>query len=160
MIRQDDPKLPLAVNKWGCYFTAIVFHSGVKRGKEFATDEIEAIYKSAMATGIIGKEVFKDGVLIDGCFINDPVALFNLCGVRVQLVRRADAGAVSGPGEIEISHFHRDANTPRGMNNSSHDHFVATRYNTETKLTEVIYDGLGKSNTVRYGFLKSKRIFK
>lgn len=154
MIRQDDNALPKAINNWGCYFMAILYHAGLRKNKEFGADEIEAIYKSAMATGIIGKEVYKDGVLIDGCYINDPTALFSLCGVGVTTVKKTEADYQCVTGELEISHFKRLANTPAGMNNSAHDHFVATSDG------KVIYDGLGNSNTVRYGFLKSKRVFK
>lgn len=145
MILQSDPRLPKAINNWGCYFMSVLSYSG----KEYIPEEIEAIYKSAMATGIIGKEVYTNGVLTDGCFVNDPVALFNLVGVKVKTVIKMDANYRSKPNEKEIQHWHRDADTPKGQGNSVHDHFVTPTY-----------DGLGKSNTCKYGYLKSKRIFK
>lgn len=126
----------------------------VKAGKAEDPVEVEAIYHSAVMTGIVGKEVWKDGVLVDGCFVQDPVALFNLCGVRVGSVAKLGADYKAKPEEIEIQLWHRDADTPKGMKNAAHDHFVLA------DAGKVVYDGLGQSNTVRYGFLKSKRIFK
>lgn len=133
---------------------SILYLSGVKKGKVYEADEIDAIYKSAVQTGIIGKEVWKDGVLIDGCYINDPVALFGLCGVGVSTVTKAVASYKAKPDELEIQLWHRDANTPKGTQNAAHDHFVVAENGMVT------YDGLGRSNTCKYGYLKSKRIFK
>lgn len=154
MIRQDDKSLPKAINNWGCYFMSVIFLAGKKLGKVFDAIEIESIYRSAMMTGIIGNENYKDGVLIDGCYINDPVALFQLCGVAVGSVRRDTANYKATVNELEIQHWRRDANTPRGYTNAAHDHFVAAIDG------KIAYDGLGASNTCRLGYLKSKRIFK
>jgi len=154
VIRQDDKKLPLAINKWGCYFMSVIYLCGVKRGKEFDAVEIEAIYRAALTTGIVGKEKFIDGILIDGCYVMDPVSLFELCGVRLSSVRKENAQYVARPGEYEIQHWRREADTPNGYTNAAHDHFVAAING------KIAYDGLGASNTCKFGKLVSKRIFK
>lgn len=155
MIKQNNPMMPKAIQIWGCYFCSVLYLAEVKRQKFFQVDEAIAIYKSAMATGIVGKEVFdKDGNLIDGCFVNDPVSLFALCGVEVGTVTRTGPEYKCAKGEHEILCYHRPANTPSGMGNKEHTHFVAG-YNGG-----VSFDPLGDSNTVRHGYLKSKRVFR
>lgn len=150
MIRQNDPLMPDAVKHWGCYFMSVLYHAEVKRARLFYADEVISIYRACMQTGVIGKEVYKDGVLIDGCFVNDPISLFHVAGIRVSSVVKMDAKYKAQPGEIELLCFHR----PKGQNNSEHTHFVA---GVDGK---VAFDPLGTSNTVKYGYLKSKRIFK
>ena len=150
MLRQTDNQLPEAIQKWGCYFMSVLYHAELKRKKLFLADEIISIYRACMTTGVIGKEVYKDGVLVDGCFVNDPISLFQVAGVRVSSVIKMDAGYKTGKDEIEILCFHRPANTPSGMNNSEHTHFIPDR----------AWDPIHNSNTVKYGYLKSKRVFR
>ena len=153
MIRQTDNKLPLAINKWGCYFMSILYHSGRKNGKNYGSDEIMAIYRAAIMTGIISKEVYDNGVLVDGCTVQDPVSLFALCGVTRKSVENVNFDHVANPGEIEILVFHRDADIPKGSGNDAHTHFVAGQDGL------VLWDPIQNSNTVKYGNIVSKRIF-
>ena len=150
MIRQNDTLMPEAVKNWGCYFMSVLYLAEEKRKRPFYADEIISIYKSCLTTGIIDKEVFKDGQLIDGCYVLDPVSLFHVAGVRVSSVVKVDAGYKAGPGEYEILCYHR----PASATNREHTHFVAGLDG------KVAFDPLGNSNTVKYGYLKSKRIFK
>lgn len=150
MLRQDDKMMPDAVKHWGCYFMSVLYLAEKKRGKVFHADEIISIYRSCLQTGIIDKEVYKDGVLIDGCFVTDPISLFDVAGVRVSSVVKMDAKYKAGPGEYELLCYHR----PATATNREHTHFVA---GIDGK---VAFDPLGQSNTVKYGYLKSKRIFK
>lgn len=150
MLRQTDKMLPEAINKWGCYFMSVLWHAEQKRQKMFHADEIISIYRACMTTGVIGKEVYKDGVLVDGCFVNDPISLFQVAGVRVASVIKMDAKYKAGKDELELLCFHR----PDGPSNKEHTHFVAG------KDGKVIWDPIDNSNTVRFGYLKSKRIFK
>jgi len=150
MLRQTDKQLPEAIQKWGCYFMSVLYHAETKRMKPFWADEIISIYKACMATGVIGKEVFKDGKLIDGCFVNDPISLLSIAGVRVSSVLKMDAKYKAGAGELELLCYHR----PAGPNNAEHTHFVP---GIDGK---PCWDPIQDSNTVKYGYLKSKRIFK
>lgn len=153
MIFQTDTKLPKAVNLWGCYFMSCIYIASAKNKKTFDVAEIEAIYKACIQTGILSKEVYKDGVLVDGCTVQDPISLFHILGVSVGTVVKTDANYKPGSTEHEIRHYHRDADTPKGMANKPHDHFVAV-------INGKIVDPIENSNTVKYGYLKSKRIFK
>lgn len=151
MLRQTDKMLPDAIHNWGCYFMSVLYHAEVRRKKMFQADEVLSVYKSAMATGIVGKEVYdKDGTLTDGCFVNDPVALFNLCGVPVKSIVKMDAKYKAQPGEYEILCYFR----PAGATNKEHTHFVPGYNGTPA------WDPIDNSNTVRFGYIKSKRIFK
>ena len=151
MLRQTDKMMPEAIQKWGCYFMSVLWHCEQKRQKMFLADEIISIYRACMTTGVIDKEVFdKDGKLVDGCLVNDPISLFQVAGVRVGSVIKMDAKYKTGKDEIEILCFHRPKNTPAGMNNSEHTHFIPS----------MEWDPIQNSNTVKYGYLKSKRIFK
>ncbi len=145
MIRQDDVAFPQEIRDFGCYFMSCMYLAGVKNKKEYDIDEIIAVYRAARLTGIIGPE----------CFVNDPVSLMRVLGIRVQTVLKVDASTACPDGAYEILQFHRDADTPAGMNNAPHDHFVAG-----DGKGNVANDSLGQSNTVKYGAVKSKRILK
>jgi len=150
VIRQNDTAMPEAIKNWGCYFMSVLYHAEKKRGKPFDADEIISIYRACMTTGVIGKEEYKDGRLVDGCFINDPVSLFHVAGVRVSSVIKMDASYKAQQGELELLCWHRPATSM----NAEHTHFVAGENG------QVAFDPLGKSMTVKLGYLKSKRIFK
>ena len=107
-------------------------------------DRVMAIYTAAKQTGVIGDE----------CFVNDPISLLAIAGVHVDTVLKVDANTLPSDRGLELLHFRRDADTPRGMGNSAHDHFVAG-----DGKGNVAFDPLGDSNTVKYGYLKDKRIF-
>lgn len=145
MILQTHKELPGDVNTWGCYFMSLLYHAEKKTGKLFDVDKVISIYRACKTTGILGEE----------CFVIDPVSLLAVAGVGVSTVTRVDAVTNPTQGGFEVLHFHRDADTPVGMGNSAHDHFVAG-----DGTGHVAFDPLGMSNTVRYGFLKSRRIFK
>lgn len=155
MFLQNDPSFPEAIRRWGCYFFSILCQAEIKRGKAFPKEEILAIYKAAMQTGIIDRErVAKDGTLTDGCTVLDPVALFTLAGVRVHSVAKSDPVVPCPADGIEILVYRREANTPAGAQNASHTHFVAGDGSGGIR-----FDPLGKSLTVKYGSLQGKRIF-
>src|SRR6478609_6322932 len=114
MILQTDPALPEEINDFGCYFCSCLFEAEKRTGKSFDADEVLSVFRAAKQTGILGAE----------CFVNDPVSLLELVGVRVQSVVKADNGSKPMPGGFELLHFHRDSDTPAGMGNAAHDHFV------------------------------------
>ena len=164
MIRQDSPAMPFEIQNWGCLFFSILWHGAQKRGSDFTTQEILDFYQAGKTAGFIGyldaKNVFHAGVrqddhgnVIDGMYINDIVALANLVGLEVTQCLKANPGDPVPEGGYEILHFHRNADTPAGMKNYVHDHFVDGDGNEN-----VANDSLGLSNTVKYGFLENKRI--
>jgi len=144
MILQTDPALPDEVHTFGCYFTSVLFHAERKTGLTFDADRVLSIYNAAKKTGILGDE----------CYVQDPVRLANLAGINVESVAHAENNDIPGPNGFELLHFHRAADTPTGMGNAMHDHFVAGDGHGA-----VIFDPLGDSNTVKYGYLQNKRIF-
>ena len=145
MIYQIHPDLPKEIHDFGCYFMSVLFLAEEKTSKYIDQDEALAIFRAAKQTGIIG----------DDCYVKDPVSLFRLAGVRISSVVKASKEIVPGPGGFELLHFHRNADTPDGMKNLAHDHFVAGDGNGN-----VAFDPMGRSNTVKYGFLENKRIYK
>jgi len=143
MILQTDKRLPEPIPTFGCYLCSCLYHAEKKTGKTFTADDVVGIYRAAKQTGIIGDE----------CFVKDPVALMTLAGAKGKSVTKATNNVYPVPPAVELLHFHRDADTPKGMGNSVHDHFVAG-----TGTGKVAFDPLGDSNTVKYGFLQNKRI--
>lgn len=144
MIRQSDPAMPAEVQIFGCYFCSVLYLAEMRTGKVFDADRVMAIYKAAKRSGILGEE----------CYVAKPVDLFALAGVNLRDVVKADNNVIPGPGGFELLHFHRAANTPAGMKNKMHDHFVAGDGHGQ-----VAFDPLGQSLTVRWGYLQNKRIF-
>jgi len=144
MILQTDPSLNDEIASFGCYMCSLLFHAERLTGVTMDHDRVMAIWTAAKATGIIGDE----------CFVNDPVSLLSLAGVNISSVSRVDKTVNPVKNGFELLHFHRDADTPAGMGNAVHDHFVAG-----DGAGKVAFDPLGESNTVKYGFLQDKRIF-
>jgi hypothetical protein len=144
VIYQTDPALPEEIHIFGCYFTSVLFHAERKTGSKFDATKVLAIFNAAKKTGILGDE----------CFVQDPVRLANLAGLAVESVTKAENNAIPDASGFEILHFHRAADTPAGMGNAMHDHFVAGDGHGQ-----VAFDPLGQSNTVKYGYLQNKRIF-
>lgn len=161
MYRQDDKLMPKVVNLFGCYFFSILYHAERARGTPITVAEVVNIYSKARAQKIpgtaltvIGPEVYdKLGNLTDGCTIYDPVALAKLAGLPVHSVTKTSSAQAVPVGGYEILVFHRPPNTPQGMNNAEHTHFVAG-----DGFGQVAFDPLGQSNTVKYGNLIGKRI--
>ncbi len=144
MILQTDPALPQEINDFGCYFTSCLYHAERKTGTTFDVDRVLEIYQKAKAHGIVG----------DQCYVERPVSLMALAGAIFDSVDKAGVGVNPDAKGAELLHFHRDADTPKGMGNAMHDHFVAG-----DGQGNVAFDPLGDSNTVKYGFLQNKRIF-
>lgn len=144
MILQTDPTFPEEIHAFGCYFMSVIFLASGITGKVRKADEILAIFKAAKVAGILGKE----------CYVQDPLGLFRLLGVRMSAAVKAGADTMPEDGCFEVLHFHRDADTPKGQGNAVHDHFVVG-----DGRSAVVYDPLGGSNTVRFGFLENKRVF-
>ena len=144
MILQTHPELPEEIHNFGCYFTSCLFHAEKKTGKTFGPGDVVAIFKSAKQVGILGED----------CYVKDPISLMHLVGVKVSTVGKAGISVLPETDGFELLHFHRDSDTPTGMGNAVHDHFVAG-----DGKGDVAFDPLGDSNTVKYGFLLDKRVF-
>ena len=156
MFLQTDRHFSEAINRFGCYFLSILCQAEIRRNRAFTKDDIISIFISAKNTGIVSKERYSETnptVLVDGCFVSDPVSIFTLAGIRIQSIKKEDANYVAKENEIEILQYYRPANFPNGQTNSEHYHFVAS------KNGKVIFDPLGQSNAVKFGYVKSKRIF-
>ena len=144
MILQTDPELNEEIATFGCYFCSCLYHAERLTGHAMDSTRVLAIFTAAKQTGII----------LEDCFVNDPISLLSLAGVNVSTVLKVDKTTNPSDHGFELLHFHRDADTPTGMGNAVHDHFVAG-----DGTGKVAFDSLGLSNTVKYGYLEDKRIF-
>ena len=114
---------------------AILFHTSQKTGQSFDSTLIMRIKLEAI----------RRGFMQEGCYVLKPSKIFILAGLRCAYTGRHESPQrVTGPDEREILYS-------RWKN---YGHFVAGTQNL------VVYDPLGPSNVVKYGQLKSKRIFR
>jgi hypothetical protein len=124
MIKQTDPQTGPVIAKFGCYLFSILYKVEKRTGQNFLWPQIEAIYKSAMATGIVGAEAFNsDGSPADGCFVNDAAGLMRLAGA-------ANAGVVSGP--LDAGMF------PVGLSIGSGDEVIQEWHNPDSGFTHFV----------------------
>ena len=144
MILQTDKNLNAEIAAFGCYFCSCLAHAEKATGKTFNAEDVLGIWGKAKANGILGAE----------CFVNDPIGLLALVGVKLNGVFKAENSATPSGYGFELLHFHRASDTPAGMGNAMHDHFVLG-----DGAGKVAFDPLGQSNTVKYGYLQNKRIF-
>lgn len=161
---QTNPQLGKFINAWGCNLCCIlekVEKSLARFGKafKFSNPDVVTVYKTAMERGFVQKEVFtEDGEPKDGCTVNNPKAVFNLCAEMFKLpiycesFRQADADYIPSDGEEEILELKR-----AGYNGS---HFVSGNGNTKSLKDEIEFDPIeGGSRCAREGWIASKRIY-
>lgn len=128
MNRQFTPKFGPVINKFGCNFLSILKMCEIWRGKEILDDEVLTIYKAALSTGIVTKEVFdKEGHALDGCLVKDATALITLTGAKGKLIPHP-SGAKTWPLKDPLT-----GNT-----------FIQEWYNPDTKFTHFVLGSSGK----------------
>lgn len=160
---QTDPAFNAIIQHFGCYFFALAskVEKRTRPDRPFSADELNAIYRAALQTGIIGPEKWGDGgEPLDGCFILDPNALLSLLGARAT-VRTRDDGAGGqtasfppswpdlGAAEI-IQRWEKQ--------NPTFSHFVAGVDRDRVEFDSIRYANGAGSNTVRDGAVVSLRL--
>lgn len=135
MILQSCSALGADINKNGCYLMSILFLACQKIGRNFECEDILRLRDESISNGYIRKN----------CYVLKPDGIFELAGLRTQYTNQHERpGRKARPNEIEILYFRW----------GEYGHFIAGASGV------VAYDPLGASNSVKYGTLRSKRIFK
>lgn len=145
MIRQTDPALNKYIQKYGCYFMSLAFHTG----KNFTAEELNKIWDMCIEKGYISGDLNKDGDFDDSgeAIILNPNGVCLLLGLKYRYVGKHNLGTDKIiPGYIAVGCFFNKRTNFR--------HFVAiNRYKT------VIFDPIPNSVTVREGIMESMRLF-
>ena len=161
---QTNACLGKFINAWGCNICSImekVEKTSALYGKpfKFSNSDVGGVYTTAMLRGIVQKEVFtEDGEPEDGCTVNNPKLLFNLCAEMFKLpvfcesFRQADAHYFPAANEEEMLELKRN-----GYHGS---HFVSGNGKPGLLKDEIEFDPIeGGSRCAREGWIASKRIF-
>lgn len=142
MIRQDDGRMRINIQKYGCYMMGILFHlnrlTNLALSAECITDGMYKLF-------------VKRKWMSETCFILNPKAILDWGGVECDVVtengsHRLPPNFQCRKNDIEILFFKR----PNRMG-----HFVAGDGNGN-----VAYDPMGRSLSVKEGDLISKRVFR
>lgn len=135
MILQRDPNLRKEIQKYGCYFMALLWY-----GNKLACTALDPI--------TIDEEIYTHCIkrewMNKNCYIFNPSAILEYAGVKNIYLGHKPADYECRENEFEISKWSTESTS----------HFVASDNGVVT------YDPWGVSKTVKYGILKSKRIFR
>ena len=142
MILQKDTYLKPRIQKYGCYLLSIFFLVNKYRGSGFDRKRINDLYSYLQMVGWMDKD----------CYIKYPVEIFRYLGMDVTSIRKESPDYICDPNEIEILCWERTYN--KNGKSKTYSHFTCGN-----GTGVVTYDPSGCSNAVRYGHLKSKRIF-
>lgn len=130
------------VNKYGCYFMALIYLASQKTSKSYGSADINNLYE----------EFVTRGWMKPTCYIIDPGAILRHLGLNVDYEGKREGHGPACRDEYEILCFRRSY-TKNGKLHT-YKHFV-----TGDGLGHVAYDPMGMSNAVKHGHLESKRIF-
>ena len=145
MILQTDPRLLPEINKYGCYFMSICFFLNKYKKVMWTTDKINDFYKLMVNIGNIeADDDFTTANPIDAEIIK-PDKIFQSGGLIVEYLGHCSKDYICDSDKFEILKF-------VGKNGS---HFVCG-----DGKGNVAYDPYGDSNSVRFGELHSKRVFR
>lgn len=155
MTYQDDKILGPYINEWGCNFSSVLKIAEDQRGNPIYPQEELDIYKIAMDTGILQKEVKSpDGSPLDGCTVYDYESLFKLAGGKGVYLGKMDASHECKPGEREILEwFNPRTNFKHFTVGDGKGHCAWDPIGHSTNTND------GHSVTVKEGKVLSKRVF-
>ena len=125
--------------KYGCYFFSILYYVENFTGRKMTKDRISSTF-------IVLKNL---GYIDDEYYIKDPEKIFNYFNILVDYTGRHEQPDFEAKKDnFEISQFCYTSSS--GV---AYCHFVPTKSGT------VLFDSLGSSNCVKYGEVRSKRVF-
>lgn len=142
MILQTDTYLRPMIQKYGCYFMSLLFLINKYTGKTFGRNVINNFYEFAILNNWMDKD----------CFIRKPIDILRHLGYNRTQIKVEGPEYVCRPGEVEILCFERTY-----MKDGKPK--VYTHFTCGSGGGVVTYDPMGVSNAVKYGKLKSKRVF-
>ena len=146
MILQKDKRLIPELREAGCYFMSICFLLNKYQGTEWSPELINEFYQKVAAKGFVLADEDFTSVSDYDATIKNPEAIFVEKGLYVRYTDKHELPSrICGEDEFEILKFVH----------GNHTHFVVG-----TGCGQVAYDPWGVSDTVKYGHLDSKRIFR
>jgi len=158
---QTNEELGPFINHWGCFFCSILEKVEKTTGwtKHFSNENVVGIYNEGMKLGYITPEKWEGRNPVDGCFVLNAPAIFNMAAEMLDTPFRCSgySGRVSDKyipksGEEEILCLTRN-----GYNGF---HFVAGNNRTCIPWNnEIEFDPIeGGSKCAQVGYIDSKRI--
>lgn len=146
MILQRDKRLLPEIRAQGCYFMSICYFINKYLNNEWDDEALNWFYKTMVHLKYIKADADFTSVGPDDATIIHAERIFRVKGLIVKYNDRHDPPSYQcDDNEFEILKFVKGATA----------HFVAGDGNGN-----VAYDPWGDSNTVRNGYLQSKRIFR
>lgn len=145
LIYQNNPKLDLYIQKYGCYYMSLYFHSG----KIYSAAKLNEIWNRCISLGYITGDMNGDGDLDDynEAVMVNPSGVAKELGLPYKYIGKHSEGTDKIPnGYIAVGCFYNDR--------TKFTHFVAIN-----KYKTVIYDPIPNSVTVREGKMISMRLF-
>lgn len=142
-IYQTDKEFPQEIQEFGCCFLSLLWLIDNKKDLDLMThDAVIAIFDQAK----------KDRILGDECFLQNPQGLcdYFLQSGKILYKGWAPSNYKCSESEVEQLVFHWEE---KGFT-----HFVAGNGSGLVIYDPINYGGQG-SNTVKYGYLESKRIY-
>ena len=146
-IKQNDSRLLIVIQKYGCYFLCLAHASPVIYSGEEGIKILNGIWAKATELGIISGDINHDGDCDDTgeAEIQNASALAKLLGLNVR---------------YDGTHHSADEAIPSGVKIIIGQYwFKGGHFVLINKSKKVTFDSLGKSNTVKNGHLKSMRYF-
>jgi len=162
-MKQTDLTLIGYINKYGCFFMCIAYWLFLQvRKVEPGWKQLNTWWMFALETKdqtgrpIITGDMNGDGDMDDGneLLIGDKSALCRLIGLPLEYLGVfTPETVVKKPGQHYIGEFYRE--WTEGKKKHSFTHFAAL-----DDTFAVVYDPIENSNTVKYGKLKTVRVFR
>lgn len=134
-VYQTDEQFPEEIQKFGCCFMTILYHLD----KELTHEKVLRLFEHCKKNGVLGEE----------CFVQDPQGLCNLYGTAIYK-GWARKDYKCSPNEFEQLVY--------VWKEKEFTHFVAGDGQGNVAYDPINYGGQG-SNTVKNGYLESKRIY-
>lgn len=144
-IKQSDKELIPVIQKYGCLFLCFAESSHIEFSGLQGRLALNYLWNSAVEKGIISGDLNKDGDFDDAgeAEVLDHNALAKLFDLKIRYDGKHHNPEEDIPKEVKIVF---------GQFYFKGSHFVIVNKNRK-----VIFDSLGKSNTVKNGYLKSVR---
>lgn len=134
MILQNDRRLNIKIQKYGCYFMSMLFLANMFKGIELSIEKIEQIYNECISKNFMNIN----------CYISNPDKILTYLGLSCEYNNRHDSAFYKcNRNEIEIL----------CIKYPTYKHFVVGDGNGN-----ILYNPMGL--TAPNGYIESKRVFK